>query len=168
MSNLLFIVCSFSNVEYEIKRKYGPNVFIFSCPGAIIPYNDHPFIEVLKDEIIRNKIKTIYFVNDTSSTIIHAVLLNKKLFGLDAEYYVENIYKNAYPTSLKGRSIQYQQFRLAELITQNQKNDFLTNGIFTDLIIDEKVTIKTIVISRTMKIIKESRIEAPVKIKYEL
>lgn len=168
MSNLLFIVCSFSNVERQIKRQYGPNVFIVSCPSAIIPYNDSLFIDVLKDSINRNKIQTIYFVNDASSRIINAVLLRKQLFGLAAEDQVEQLYNQYYKVSLRGRSIPYQQIRLAEFIVQNQQNEFLTNGIFTDLLIDEKIMVKTLVISRSMRMIKESRIESPVNIRHEL
>lgn len=168
MSNILFIVCPFSCVENKLKRKYGSNAFFISCPGTIIPYNDHHFIEVLKEEIIRNNISAVYFVYDTSSRIIDSIVLNKKLFGLDAEYLVESIYKRAFNKSLKGRSNQYQQFRLAELVAQNQKNEFLTNNVFTDLIIDEKIVVNTLVISSTMQFVKESRIAAPIKATYEL
>lgn len=168
MSNILFVVCSFSNVEQQIQRKYGLNVFFVSCPSAIIPYNDHLFIEVLKDEIIRNKIKTVYFVNDASSRINNAVLLRKEKFGLVAEDLVQQLYNQHYKVSLNGRSIPYQQIRLAEFIVQYQQNEFLTNGIFTDLLIDEKIMVKTLVISRSMRLIKESRIESPVNINYEL
>lgn len=168
MSNILFIICSFSNVEQQIQRKYGHNVFVVSCPSAIIPYNDSLFIQVLKDEIIRNKIKTVYFVNDASSRIINAVLLRKELFGLDAEDQIQQLYDQHYKVSLIGRSISYQQVRLAELIVQHQQNEFLSNGIFTDLLIDEKIMVKTLVISRSMRMIKESRIESPVNINYEL
>jgi len=168
MSNILFIICSFSNVEHQIKKKYGHNVFFVSCPSAIIPYNDPLFIEVLKDEIIRNKIKTVYFVNDSNSRIISSVILKKDLFGLDAEYLVQEIYSKVYSVSLQGRSIQYQQFRLAECIVQNQKDEFLTNGVFTDLVIDEKIMVKSLVISSSMQLIKESRITSPVKVAYEL
>ncbi len=168
MSNILFIICPFSPVENMLKKKYGPDILFISCPGAIIPYNDHAFIEVLKGEVIRNKIKTVYFVNETSSRILNSVLLAKEPFGLEAEQLVQNIYNTIFSSSLKGRSIQYQQLRLAELVVQNQQNDFLTNGIFTDLIIDQKITIKTLVISRAINIIKESRIKAPVNKIYEL
>ncbi|WP_439506050.1 hypothetical protein [Sediminibacterium sp.] len=168
MSNKLFIVCPFSCVEGKLKRKYGSNVFFVSCPGAVIPYNDNLFIEVLKDEIIRNNINTVYFVNDTNSRIISSIIQNENLFGLDAEYLIQNIYNKAYPISLKGRSIRYQQFKLAECIVHNQKDDFLTNGVFTDLIIDEKIMVKSLVISSSMQLIKESRIASSVKIAYEL
>ncbi|MDP3392649.1 hypothetical protein [Sediminibacterium sp.] len=168
MSNILFIVCPFSCVENKLKQKYGSNAFFISSPGAIIPYNDHLFIEVLMGEIVRNNINAIYFVNDASSRIINSVILNKDLFGLDAEHWVESIYKQAFATSLKGRSNQYQLFRLAELIAHNQKNEFLTNGVFTDLIIEEKIVVKTLVISSSMQFVKESRIAAPIKATYEL
>ncbi|OYZ01367.1 MAG: hypothetical protein B7Y37_06765 [Sphingobacteriia bacterium 28-36-52] len=168
MNNKLFIVCPFSCVENKLKKKYGSNAFFISSPGAIIPYNDQLFIEVLKGELVRNNINEIYFVNDASSRIINSVILNKDLFGLDAEYWVESIYKKVFTKSLKGRSIQYKQFRLAELIAQNQKNEFLANGVFTDLIIDEKILVKTLVISSSMQFIKESKIAAPITSTYEL
>jgi hypothetical protein len=167
MTNNLFIVCPFSSVELRLKRKYS-NAFFISCPGAIIPYSDNSFIEILKGEIIRNNIKSVYFVNDTSSRIINAVLSTKDLFGLDAEYLVEKIYNNAFPQRLKGCSIQYQQLRLAEFIVQNQKDEFLTNGVFTDLVIDEKIMVKTLVVSPSMNFFKESRIAFPAILTYEL
>jgi len=168
MTNNLFIVCPFSSVEIRLKRKYGSNAYFISCPGAIIPYSDNIFIDILKGEIIRNNINSVYFVNDTSSIINNAVLSNKDLFGLDSEGLVKNIYKNIFPISLKGRSMQYQQFRLAELIVQNQKDEFLTNGVFTDLLIDEKIMVKTLVVSHSMNFFKESRIALPASLTYEL
>jgi hypothetical protein len=168
MSNKLFIVCPFSCVENKLKRKYGSNVFFVSSPGSIIQYNDHLFIDFLRGDIIRNSINEVYFVYDASSRIINSVILNKDLFGLDAEYLIECIYKNAFAKSLKGRSNQYQQFRLAELVAQNQKNEFLTNGVFTDLIIDEKIVVKTFLISPSLQLVKESRIATPIKATYEL
>lgn len=168
MNNKLFIVCPFSCVENKLKRKYGSNSFFISSPGGVIPYNDHLFIEVLKDEIIRNNINSIYFVNDASSRIINAVILNQDLFGLGAEYLVERIYANSFSKSLKGRTNQYQQFRLAELVAQNQKIEFLTNEVFTDLVIDRKIVVKTLVLSSSMRLLKESNIASLVKVTYEL
>lgn len=168
MNNKLFIVCPFSCVENKLKRKYGSNSFFISSPGAIIPYNDHLFIEVLMGEIVRNDISEIYFVNDASSRIINSVILNKDLFGLDAEYLVKSIYKNSFSKSFKGRTNQYQQFRLAELVVQNQKIEFLTNDVFTDLLIDRKIVVKTLVLSSSMRLLKESNIASLVKVTYEL
>lgn len=168
MSNKLFIICPFSCLEHKLKQRYGSNAFFVTCPAAIIPYNDVLFIEVLKEAIIQHNIQSVYFVNDSASGIINAVLMNKTLFGLDAEKCLNSIYQKAYSIRFKGRSIPYQQFRLAELNVQYQKDEFLLNGIFTDVIIDNKINVKTLVISNTMQVIKESRIASSVKVAYEL
>lgn len=168
MSNTLFIVCPFSFMENTIKRKFGSNTFFISCPGAVIPYQDDSFVELLKEAIIINGITRIYFVNDTACTILNNVLSNKTLFGLEAELLILSIFNNVYNKSLKGRTLQYQQFRLAEFNMQFQKEEFLTNGVFTDLVIDGQLEIKTLVTSRQMHIFKECRIGYSVKKAYEL
>lgn len=155
MSNTLFIVCPFSFMEYTIKRKFGSNTFFISCPGAVIPYQDDSFVELLKESIIINGITSVYFVNDTACTILNNVLSNKTLFGLEAELLILSIFNNVYNKSLKGRTLHYQQFRLAEFNLQIQKEKFLTNGVFTDLVIDGQLEIKTLVTSRQMHIFKE-------------
>lgn len=168
MSNSLFITCPFSCVENELLRKFGSNVFFISCPGAIIPYNDSSFIKLLIESIFNHNITRIYFVNDTSCRILNDVILNKPLHGLEAEYLIKSIYHQAITKNCKRSSLLYQQFRLAELNLQFQKEAFLTNGIFTDLIIDSKIEIKTLLIDKQLGIFKESKITSRVKTTYEL
>lgn len=168
MSNTLFIVCPFSFMENTLKRKFGSNIYFISCPGAIIPYKDDSFVELLKEAIIINRIKRVYFVNDTACTILNSVLSNKTLFGLNAEFLIQSLCNAVYDKSLKGRTLQYQQFRLAEINLQYQKEAFLTNGVFTDLVIDEQLEIKTLITNRQMRIFKECRLQSSVKNAYEL
>ena len=124
MSNTLFIVCPFSFMENTLKRKFGSNIYFVSCPGAIIPYKDDSFVELLKEAIIINRIKRVYFVNDTACTILNSVLSNKTLFGLNAEFLIQSLCNAVYDKSLKGRTLQYQQFRLAEINLQYQPMEF--------------------------------------------
>lgn len=168
MSNTLFIICPFSCVENMLLRKYGLKAIFITCPGAIIPYNDASFINLLKEAIVNNNITRIYFVNDTSCRILNNVILNTSLHGLEAEYLVKSIYNQVFSMSNKRSSLLYQQFRLAELNLQFQKEEFLTNGVFTDLIIDGEIKIKTLVTDKNLRIFKESKIKSGVKTSYEL
>lgn len=168
MSNILFIVCPFSVMENTLKRQFGSNSYFLSCPGAIIPYNDQSFIDVMKESIIINNVTSIYLVNDRSCSIINNVILHQTLHGLEAEYLIQSLYVEAYKKAFIGRSLFYQQFRLAELNVQFQKNEILTNGVFTNLILDEKITVKSLVTDKALRIFKESRVSSFVKTTYEL
>lgn len=168
MSNILFIVCPFSMMEYTLKRKFGSNCFFLSCPGAIIPYNDECFINVMKESLIINNITCIYFVNDTSCIILNNIILNKPSHGLEAEYLVNSLYYHAANSNFKSSSLLYQQFKLAELNLHSQKEAFLSNGLFTNLVIDQKIKIKTLVTNKALRIFKESRISSSIKKTYEL
>lgn len=66
------------------------NTLFITCPGAIIPYSDASFINLLIEFIFNNNISCIYFVNDTSCKILNNFILNKPLYGLEAECLVKS------------------------------------------------------------------------------
>jgi hypothetical protein len=77
MKNTLFITCPFSCLEVDLQKQFGKEIFFLSSTTAALQYEESEYLEGVKDFILRKKIKTIYFVNDTSCKFINGVIKKK-------------------------------------------------------------------------------------------
>ncbi|MFT5778226.1 MAG: hypothetical protein ACI837_001182 [Crocinitomicaceae bacterium] len=123
MSNKLFLVCPFSCMEPFLRSKYGNDIFFLTAPGAILSSQNYGDDEAIRDFIVREKIATVYIVNDSSCRFINGIIKNDKLFGLPAEKIIEDIYIDYYLSDFKNQSLANQQLKLAELTSRNQVNE---------------------------------------------
>jgi hypothetical protein len=81
MSNQLFIVCPFSNLENYLNVEYANESYFLTSSIGILLNEDFEYASELKQFIYRENIKTIYFVNDTSCRFINGIIQKNTLYG---------------------------------------------------------------------------------------
>jgi hypothetical protein len=148
MNNKLFFTCPFDSLELSLKQKFGSRIHIITCSGCTIPYDDNLFIELTQACIKDNCITDINFVIDAQSRLINDVISQNPLFGLMAEYSIQEIYSNNYNTHFRGESFMRQKINLADLIVQKQIDKFLFSDSFSDLIIDNHIKVNGVIYSK--------------------
>ena len=148
MSNKLFFICPFSQLEHFIRGKYGDDVFFITALGAVFQFEDVNYTEVMRDFIIRENITDIIIVNDTSCRFIKSVLEKEKGFGTFSEEVMINLLIDNYSVVMQTQSLIEQKKKLAELNIRRQVKEILSNELFLQTIIQENVRIKGLITTK--------------------
>ena len=96
MRNKLFLICPFSCLENILQAKYGNDIYFLTSLGAIFQFDEIEYVSELKSFIIREQIKEIYIVNETSCKFINGVINKNKQYGLKSEKLIEKLYLENY------------------------------------------------------------------------
>ena len=159
MENQLFIVFPFSCMETYLQNKYGNNIFFLTFSGAVLQFQEFEYILEVRDFIEREKIKKIYIVNDTSCKFINGIIKKDKIFKLQAQRVIEELYIDNYFSDFKDQSLNHQQFKLAELNIKNQINGILNSTLLGKYISEFDIEVKSIITSKEKKLYKLIQIE---------
>jgi hypothetical protein len=163
MANKLFIVCPFSCLETFIKKNYGDDAIFLTYAGTVLEPHDFVFNLGIKHLILKEKIKKIYLVNDTSCRFINSIIKRKQLIGLTCEKIIEELYIENYFSYFQSQPVLAQQHNLAELNIKSQINRILKFKLFNDFIAESGIEIKGIITSKERNAIKELQIDNPIK-----
>lgn len=167
-TNKLFIICPFSRMEPFLRHKYGDDVYFLTFTGAIIQYDEPEYLLDIKNLIQRERIRTIYVVNDISCRFINGIINKNKLFGLYAEEVIEDLYIEHYRTEFKGQSVSTQQLKLAELNIKNQVDELLNSCLLGPYLSKHSIEIKGLITSKEKRLYKEINIQYAENNVYEL
>ena len=159
MDNQLFIVCPFSSLETFLQNKYGKNSFFLTYSGAVLQYQDLDYLLDVKDFIFREKIRTIFIVNDTSCRFINGIIKQKKKLGFESEKIIEELYIDNYFSDFKEQNIDHQLFKLTELNIKNQINGIVNSTLLGSHIADLDIKVKGLITSKENKFYKEINTE---------
>lgn len=159
MDNQLFVVCPFSHLEPFLQNKYGENSFFLTYSGAVLQYQDLDSLLEVKDFIFREKIKTIFIVNDTSCRFINGIIKQKKKLGFESEKRIEELYIDNYFSDFKEQTIDHQLFKLSELNIKNQINGLVNSTLLGSHISDLDIKVKGLITSKENKFYKEINTE---------
>ena len=159
MNNQLFIVCPFSNMENYLKKKYGNDSYFLTTSIGILLDEDFEYASAIKQFVSREKIKTIYFVNDTSCRFINGIIQRKKLYGLKSEKLIEELYIDNYISCFKDQSIINQKYKLAEINVKNQINTILDSSLLGSYISEYEIEVKGLITSKELRKYNEIQIE---------
>jgi carbonic anhydrase len=158
MGNKLFIICPFSGLEHFLRTKYGEDVFFLTYSASILQHNDYEYITELRQFILREKIKSITFVNDISCRFIKQVIQQKQKFGLASESTLEELYIEHYFSEFKDKSILDQTYNLAKLNVMKQVQDCLQSGIIGKAIEENAIKVKGLICSKITRSIADINI----------
>ena len=148
MVNQLFIVCPFSCMETFLQNKYGNDIFFLTFSGAVFQFEDVNYVEVIRDFINRENITNTFIVNDTSCRFIKRVLETKKGFGTFSEEVMINLLIDNYSVVMQTKSLIEQKKALAELNIRRQVKEILSNELFLQPIIQNKINIKGLITTK--------------------
>ena len=148
MSNKLFFICPFSQLEHFIRAKYGDDVFFITALGAVFQFEDVNYTEVMRDFINKENITDIFIVNDTSCRFIKSVLEKEKGFGTFSEEVMINLLIDNYSVVMQTQSLIEQKKALADLNIRRQVEEILSNELFLQTIIQENVRIKGLITTK--------------------
>lgn len=166
MENQLFIVCPFSCMEAYLQKRYGKDIFFLTYSAGVIQLNDHEYLEVIEQFILREGIKKIYLVNDTSCRFLNSIIEQNKMTGLASEKELENLYIEHYFSLFKDKSIVYQQNKLAELNIKNQAMEMFKSSL-GNCILESGIEIKGLITTKQKDLIKELQIDTREAAVYE-
>ncbi len=159
MANKLFIVCPFSSLETFIRSNYGNEIFFLTYAGTVLEPDNFIYNLGIKQLVFKEKIKTIYIVNDTSCRFINSIIKRKQLTGLTCEKVIEELYVDYYFTYFESLPLSEQLYNLAELNIKNQINRILDSKLFKDFIYKSGIEIKGIITSKENNLLKEIQVE---------
>ncbi len=148
MHNTLFFICSFSQLEHFIREKYGDDVFFITALGDVFEFEDANYAEVIRDFIKRENITDIFVVNDTSCRFIKRVLEKEKGFETFSEEVMINLLIDNYSVVMQTNSLIEQKKTLAELNIMRQVKEILSNELFLQPIIQNKISIKGLITTK--------------------
>jgi len=120
MANQLFIVCTFSFLEAFLQNIYGNDISFLTFSGAVFQFNEIEYSLEVRDFIVREKIKDIYIVNDTSCRFINGIIMRSKVSGFPSENVIEELYIDSYLKYFKDQPLFKHKYILAELNVKNQ------------------------------------------------
>lgn len=158
MANKLFILCPFSRLETFIRKNYGDKVFFLTYAGTVLEPHDFIYNLGIKNLIFKEKIKTIYIVNDTSCRFINSIITRKQLIGLTCENVIEELYIEYYFSYFQSQPLFKQQYNLAELNVKTQINKILSFKLFKDFISESDIEIKGLITSKEKNLYNELQI----------
>lgn len=145
--HILFLVCPFSCLEQPLKRKFGKQHFFLTSPAAVFGWNEIDHLIAIRDVIVKQEIKEICVVADTSCRFINTVIQRNKPFGLPAEKVLIELYINYYFACFKDRTIAHQQYQLAKLSVQQQIDELTEVPFIGQCITEQNITVKGLVSS---------------------
>ena len=151
MKNTLFITCPFSCIEVDLQKQFGKEIFFLSSTAAALQYEESVYMEGVKDIILREGIKTIYFVNDTSCRFINGVIKKKDNFDFFPEKALKKIYTEYYSSDFKRQALCKQQIKLAELNLKKQMKMIRRCSVLGTYIRESKIEIKGLITIKSKK-----------------
>ena len=83
--NKLFLICPDCYIEQPIRNEYGNNCFFLTALGTVFDLISFEYLEEINQFIVREKIKQVYLVNDTSCAFIKNAVEGKVKFDTKAE-----------------------------------------------------------------------------------
>lgn len=148
-------------MEAHLQKKYGKDIFFLTYTGAVLQNQDFDYMLAVKEFIIREEIKTIYIVNDTSCRFINGIIQRSKIGTFAAERIMEELYIENYYTDFHNKPLAEQQAKLALHNVTSQANELL-NSLLGDCLTDLEIEIKGLV--TTKELFKEVKIESKSKV----
>jgi carbonic anhydrase len=145
-------------MEAYLQNKYGTDIFFLTFSVAVFQFQDLEYILEVRDFILREKIQTIYIVNDTSCRFINGIIERNKIAELPSEKVIEELYIDNYFSYFKDQPLSKQKYRLAELNIKNQINGILNSTFFGRYISEYDIEVKGLITSKEMKFSKEIQI----------
>lgn len=158
MKNKLFIVCPFSCMELYLQKSFGKDIFFLTFPGSVFNTQDDELLAEIEHFIIREEVKNIYIVNDTSCRFINSIIDPNKMAGLACEKVIEDLYIEHYFSIFKDKSIPYQQTKLAELNVQNQAKELMDSSLGA-FIKKKNIELTGLITNKQKAVVKEFKIE---------
>ncbi|AEE54331.1 hypothetical protein [Haliscomenobacter hydrossis] len=150
-SNKLFLVCPFSRLEPFIRENYGDNVYFLTALGTHFQADDAGYVKKVVDFILREGIRELYVVNDTSCRFINKTLKREPGFGTKAEYLLKQIYLENYLKVRQNNDLREQQVKLAALNVYRQMHVLLHHKVLSRLCLKHNITIHGVVTSKETK-----------------
>ena len=148
MNNKLFFICPFSQLEHFIRDKFGDDVFFITALGVVFQFEDANYAEVIRDFIKRENITDIFVVNDTSCRFIKRVLEKEKGIEIISEEIMINLLIENYSVVMQTNSLIEQKKTLAELNIMRQVKEILSNELFLQPIVQNKISIKGLITTK--------------------
>lgn len=152
--NKLFIICPFSNIENFLRKEYGNDILFMTYSGGMIQYADFDFLNHVKDIILQEKIKQIFFANDINCNFIEDAIMKKRaqssVSNLLEEYYI-----HYYFSLFHNTSIPRQKYNLAKINLFYQIQEFSNSYHFKDIIASEKIEIHGIITDKIKNLKKQ-------------
>ncbi len=158
MRNKLFLICPFSCLENILQAKYGNDIYFLTSLGAIFQFDEIEYVSELKSFIIREQIKEIYIVNETSCKFINGVINKNKQYGLKSEKLIEKLYLENYFLDFKNQPKLVQQNKLAELNILNQANSLMNSSLLKSFIVEFDIVINGLITNKEIELFQEIKI----------
>ena len=158
MRNKLFLICPFSFLENNLQAKYGNDIYFLTSLGAIFQFNEIEYVSELKSFIIREKIKEIYIVNETSCKFINGVINKDKQYGLKSEKIIEKLYLEHFLLEFKNQPILVQQNKLAELNIINKAKSLINSSLLKSCIDEFNIVINGLITNKEIELFQEIKI----------
>lgn len=149
MSNKLFLVCPFSNMENFIREKYGDDVFFITAMAAIFQFQEKKYLQAIRDFIIRENITEIYIVSDTLCRFINSAIKKEIAHAGYSEGIIQKLFADNYAVVMDNKSLEKQQIKLAELIVQHQAEELRRPDLFQQQIIQNNISIRGIITTKS-------------------
>jgi carbonic anhydrase len=153
-------------METYLQKRFGKDIFFLTYSAAVIDGNDDGYLAEIEQVIIRENIKKIYLVNDTSCRFINGIIERNEMAGLTSEKVLEDLYIENYFSVFKDKSIVYQQNKLAELNIKNQAIE-LMNSMLGNCIHESGIELKGLITTKHKGLIKELQIDPSEAAVYE-
>jgi hypothetical protein len=152
--NKLFIICPFSNIESFLRKEYGNDILFMTYSGSMIQYADFDFLNHVKDIILQEKIKQIFFVNDINCKFIEDAIMKKRaqsqVSTLLEEYYI-HYYFSLFQNTSKPR----QKYNLAKINLFYQIQEFSNSYHFKEIIASKKIELHGIITDKIKNLKKQ-------------
>ena len=158
MRNKLFLICPFSCLENILQAKYGNDIYFLTSLGAIFQFDEIEYVSELKSFIIREQIKEIYIVNETSCKFINGVINKNKQYGLKSEKLIEKLYLENYFLDFKNQPKLVQQNKLAELNILNQANSLMNSSLLKSFLVEFDIVINGLITNKEIELFQEIKI----------
>jgi len=149
MSNKLFLVCPFSDVENFLRNEYGENIFFITSIAAIFEFKDPGYLSMVKHLITEEGIDEIIIVNDTSCRFIRAALNNESGFGTHYETIIRQLIDQNMPTINTISEFDDKVIKLEELNIKRQAEVMRNNHLFGNEIINRTIHIGGLITNKT-------------------
>lgn len=149
MSNKVFLVCPFSNMEHFIRKIYGSDVFFMTGIGGVLSSRDQEYLISIRDFLKNNRIESIYVVSDTDCRFINNIIYREPLYGTTAENLIESIYLDHFSEISKEPTSYDQKRKLAELNVRNQASEISKNTILQTQLIENNTKIIGLVTTKS-------------------
>jgi hypothetical protein len=151
----LYVVCPFSFTESLLREKYGDEDYFLSCNGAVLSYSDSAYLQAIGDLLIREEIRTICFVQDTSCRFLNGAIRKSVQFGLNAESLMGEIFAEQCEPRIEGMPLWDKQRMLADLVIKSQVQALLQSEELGGLALSRRIEVMGMITSRERKVFEE-------------